>query len=180
MSTHPDTEKAKDNEFHEYSGEEGLHKLADLLKGIHITMMNTVSSDGSISSRPMALQDKTFDGKLWFLTRVSSTKVDEIRQDQHITLTLNDTSNAKYITLKGRASVNQDRSKISELWNPMYKAWFPNGENDPEISVLRVDVAEAEYWEGSSSSLVRGAKYLVAAVTGGKTSVGEAGHVVVR
>ena len=179
MSEHHSTDNAQDNDFHEVRGEEGLNKIADLLKGIHIAMMHTVATDGSISSRPMAVQDKTFDGKLWFLTRVSSEKVDEIQQDQHVTLTLTDKSDAKYLVLKGHASVNQDRAKISELWNSMYKAWFPKGESDPEIAVLRVDVSEAEYWEASSSSLVRGAKYLAAAVTGGKTSIGEAGHVLV-
>jgi general stress protein 26 len=180
MSVPNSNDKAKDNEFHELSGEEGLKKIAELLKGIHIAMMHTVATDGSINSRPMAVQDKTFDGKLWFLTRVSSQKVDEIQQDQHITLTLTDPSNAKYLTLKGHASVNQDRAKIGELWNAMYKAWFPKGQNDPEIAVLRVDVSEGEYWEASSSSLVRGAKYLAAAITGGKTSIGEAGHVLVE
>jgi general stress protein 26 len=96
-----------------------------------------------------------------------------------VTLTLTDTSDAKYLVLKGRASISQDRAKISELWNSMYKAWFPKGESDPEIAVLRVEVSEAEYWQASSNSLVRGARYLAAAVTGGKTSVGEAGHVLV-
>ncbi len=171
--THP----THDKDFHELSGEQGRNKIAELLKGIHIAMINTVAPDGSISARPMAVQDKAFDGTLWFLTRVSSEKVDEIQQDQHVTLTLN--SDAKFLALKGRASVNQDRAKINELWSPMYKAWFPNGQSDPEIAVLRVDIHEAEYWQASSSSLVRSAKYLAAAVTGGKTSVGEAGHVLV-
>ena len=180
MSSTHSTDNAHDNDFHELRGEEGLNKIAELLKGIHIAMMHTVATDGSINSRPMAVQDKTFDGKLWFLTRISSGKVDEIKQDQHITLTLTDKSDAKYLTLKGHASVNQDRAKIGELWNSMYKAWFPKGETDPEIAVLRVDVSEAEYWEAYSSSLIRGAKYLAAAVTGGKTSIGEAGHVLVE
>jgi general stress protein 26 len=172
------THNAHDNDFHELRGEPGLHKIADLLQGMHIAMINTVAADGSINSRPMAVQQKTFDGQLWFLTRVSSEKVDEIQQDQHVTLTLTDKSAAKYLTLKGRATVSQDRAKIAELWNDMYKAWFPEGQTDPEIAVLRVDITEAEYWQASSSSLIRGVKYL--AVTGGKTSIGEAGHVLVE
>ena len=179
MTLESGTRHAHDQRFRELSGEDGLKKLADLLKGMHIAMVNTVARDGSINSRPMAVQDKTFDGKLWFLTRVRSEKVDEILQDQHVTLTLADTPDAKYLTLKGRARINQDRAKIRELWSSMYKAWFPKGESDPEIAVLRVDVTEAEYWQASSSSLVRAAKYLAAAITGGKTSVGEAGHVLV-
>jgi general stress protein 26 len=177
MSLQITTRQAYDPNFRELSGEEGLKKIADLLKGIRIAMINTVARDGSISSRPMAVQDKTFNGKLFFLTRMRSEKVDEIIQDQHVTLTLTDTSDAKYLTLKGRASLSRDRARIIELWSSMYKAWFPQGQNDPEIAVLRVDVTEAEYWQASSSSLVHSAKYLAAAITGHKTSVGEAGRV---
>ena len=61
----------------------------------------------------------------------------------------------------------------------MYKAWFPKGEDDPDIAVLRVDVSEADYWEASTSKVLMMAKYAVAAVTGGAVGVGEAGHVKV-
>jgi general stress protein 26 len=170
-----------DNDAHykELSGEEGQRKIAELAKGIHICMMTTICVDGSMSSRPMAVQDKPFNGTMWFLTRSTSDKIGEVKQDQHVTLTFAEPKDSKYITLKGRASVNQDRAKIRQLWNPMYKAWFPQGEDDPEITVLRVDVSEGDYWEASSSRLVMGVKYLAAAVTGGKVPVGEAGHVAV-
>ncbi len=59
----------------------------------------------------------------------------------------------------------------------MYKAWFPEGEDDPQITVLRVDIHEAQYWEASSSKLIFGIKYLAAAVTGGEVNVGESGSV---
>ena len=81
--------------------------------------------------------------------------------------------------MKGRASLNQDRAKIKELWNPLYKAWFPKGQDDPEITVLRVDVSEADFWEANSSKLIMGVKYLAAAATGGTLPLGEAGHVAV-
>lgn len=163
--------------YQELSGTEGLRKIAELAKGIHIAMMTTVAKDGSMSSRPMAIQDKPFDGTFWFLTRSTSGKVEELEKDQHVTLTFAEPSDSKYIALKGRASVEHDRARVKELWNPMYKAWFPDGPEDPEIAVLRVDVHEADYWEASSSKLVMKAKYLAAAVTGGAVAVGEAGHV---
>jgi general stress protein 26 len=101
------------------------------------------------------------------------------QQDQHITLNFAEPSSSKYLALKGRASVNEDRGKIKELWNPMYKAWFPKGEDDPEIAVLRVDVTEGDYWEATSGKIIMMMKYAVAAATGGKVEVGEAGHVKV-
>ena len=113
------------SEYHELSGEEGLKKISELVKGIHIAMMTTAAKDGAMSSRPMAVQDEPFNGTLWFLTRSSSEKVDEIAQDQHITLCMSQPSDSKYIALKGRASVNQDRSKIKDLWNPHVQGLVP-------------------------------------------------------
>ena len=147
-----------DAEYKELSGEEGKKKIAEVVKGIHIAMMTTVAEGGSMSSRPMAVQDKPFDGTLWFLTRNTSEKIDEIKDDQHITLTFAETLSSKYLALKGRASVSRDRAKIKDLWNPMYKAWFPKGEDDPEIAVLRVDVHEGNYWEATSGRIVMMAK----------------------
>ena len=165
--------------FHELSGKEAQEKIGTLIKGIHICMMTTVAEDGSIDARPMAVQNKPFEGTVWFLTRGSSEKVDEVKKDRHVTLCFAEPSSSKYVTLKGKASVSEDRSKIHDLWNEMYKAWFPKGEDDPDIAVLRVDVSEGDYWEASASKVLFYAKYAIAAATGGSVPVGESGHVTV-
>ncbi len=165
------------SEVKEMSGPEGIKKIGALIKDIHICMMTTLASDGSFDSRPMAMQKTAFDGTVWFLTRGESGKVYEIKDDAHVSLLYSDPGNENYVTAKGRASISHDRTKIRELWNPMFKAWFPGGEDDPQITVLKVDVAEAQYWEASSSKLLYGMKYLAAAVTGGSVQVGESGKV---
>lgn len=160
------------------SGPEGIKKFSALIEDIPIAMLVTTARDGTFDSRPMAVQAKDFDGSLWFLTRSESGKVHEIHDDAHVLLLFVDHSDSKYVSAKGTAHVIQDRAKIHELWSPLYKAWFPSGENDPNIAVLRVDITEADYWEASSSKLVRSIKYLAAAATGGAVEVGESGTVV--
>ena len=168
------------NEVKVLSGAEGLKKIGELIKDVRICMMTTAAGNGSFDSRPMATQEvKDFDGSVWFLTRGESGKVREIEQDDHVTLLYSDPGNHNYVSLKGRASVSKDKAKVHELWNTMYKAWFPQGEDDPSITVLRIDVHEAQYWEASSSKLVFGIKYLAAAITGGSVDVGETGKVTV-
>lgn len=167
----------KDAYYHELSGEEARKKIGGLVKGIHIAMMTTLTGDGKMSSRPMAVQDAPFEGTLWFLTRAGSEKVGELSRDHDVMLTFAEPKDSKYIALKGTGSVSRNPAKVKELWNPMYKAWFPKGEDDPEIAVLRVDVEEGDYWEASGSKVVMLAKYAVAAATGGKVPLGEAGHV---
>lgn len=161
------------------SGSEGIRKIGELIHDIRIAMMTTAAPDGSFDSRPMATQKTEFDGTVWFLTRQDSGKVHEIADDAHVSLVYADPSASKFVSAKGRASVSRDRSKIDELWNPMYKAWFPGGEDDPSIAVLRVKIHEAQYWEASSSKLVRGIKYVAAAASGGKVDIGETGKVTI-
>lgn len=168
------------SEAKELAGPEGLKKIGSLISEIRFAMLTTAAQDGTFDSRPMATQKKEFDGTLWFLTAQDSRKVDEIAADQHVGLMYADPKDQNYVTIKGRAHVSRDKAKIHELWNPMYKAWFPSGEDDPQIRVLRVDVDEAEYWEASESKIVRSIKYLAAAATKGAVDVGTHGTVTVR
>ena len=140
-------------------------------------MMTTANPDGSFDSRPMATQETEFDGTVWFLTHGESGKVHEIADDAHITLLYSDAGDANYVVAKGRASISKDKAKIKDLWNPMFKAWFPNGQDDPSITVLKVDVHEAQFWTATSSKIVRGVQYLAAAVTGDSSKLGEHGKV---
>jgi general stress protein 26 len=167
------------SERKELRGKEGMKKIGELIKDVRICMMTTAAGDGSFDSRPMATQETEFDGTVWFLSRQESGKVTELEKDSHVGLMYADPSNHNYVTAKGTATMSRDKAKIHELWNPMFKAWFPQGEDDPQIAVIRVDVTEAQYWEASSSKLVFGIKYLAAAVTGGKVDVGESGKVKV-
>jgi general stress protein 26 len=41
------------------------------------------------------------------------------------------------------------------LWNPTYRAWFPEGKGDREATVIRVAVERIDYWEPTSSRVIR-------------------------
>ena len=64
---------------------ESIKKLSEMIKDIEIAMLTTAEPDGSLRSRPMATQQFEFDGDLWFFTRASSPKVDEI-EHEHLSL----------------------------------------------------------------------------------------------
>ncbi len=168
----PATETQAPNQAETPTRDEAIRKISDLIHGIRIAMLTTTGTDGSLHSRPMATQQKPFTGELWFLTGLHSGKVSEIRSDAEVALTYVD-GKQTFLSLSGRATVSRDKAKIEELWNPMYQAWFPEGKDDPEISVLRVDVDRAEYWDAPSNAIVRNVQILARALSGGKTTVGE-------
>ncbi len=166
----------------DYSGKEGLKKIAELVKGIKFTMLTTVLEDGTLHARPMATQDldeDTFDGDIYFVTRGDSPKAEEIREDQNVLLSYSDADDGKFISVQGVASLSKDKALIHKYWNASYKAWFPEGENDPAITVIKVRVTGAQYWEANSSRIVRLGQIAIAAITGGKTDVGDTGKIAV-
>jgi general stress protein 26 len=148
--------------------EKGMEKLGSLIKDIRFAMMTTQSCDYKfLHSRPMATQTTDFDGKqLWFFTRESSEKVEEIKQDVHVNVSYADAKSNTFVSVSGRAFLVKDQGKIKELWNPLLTAWFPKGLEDPEIALIRVDLDGAEYWDQPSSKMVQLYGFLKAKLTG--------------
>lgn len=55
----------------------------------------------------------------------------------------------------------------------MLKSWFPEGKDDPNIALLKVDVDQAEYWDAPGSRMVVAFDYLKARITGTAPQLGE-------
>lgn len=153
--------------------EQALKKLGELIKDIKYAMLTTALPDGTLRSRPMATQDESFDGTLWFFTGIDSGKVDEVRADQHVNVSYADPANNRWVSVSGNATVVRDRGTIKEKWSTPVKAWFPDGPDDPNVALLRVAVKEAEYWDTPSSKMVQVVGFVKAMVTGKPYEPGE-------
>ena len=153
--------------------ESPTEKLGALIKDIKFAMLTTVDDDGTLRSRPMATQNGTFDGELWFFTRASSPKVHEIEHEQHVNVSYAQPDDQTYVSVSGKARLVRDAKKNEELWTPAMKAWFPNGPDDPETALLNITVEKAEYWESASSTVVHVIGFVKAVVTGKPYHAGE-------
>lgn len=153
--------------------EEAIEKLNDLIEDINFAMLTTVDTDGVLRSRPMSTQEAEFDGTLWFFTSDNTHKIEEIERDNRVNASYAKPEDNVYVSVSGAASISKDRAKMEELWNPILKAWFPEGLDDPHICLLRVDVEQAEYWDSPSSTLVQIVGFVKALVTGKRADGGE-------
>ena len=137
----------------------GVAKLIELTKDIKITMFTTIDAEGHFVSRPMAHHLVEPDGDLWFFAERGSRVVEQITANSHVGLTL--TSNDTWISIDGEAGVVEDQAKKNELWNSWVEAWLPQGPDDPNVVLLKVDAHTAEYWDtpgGTVASLLSFAK----------------------
>jgi general stress protein 26 len=156
----------------ENNANENLQKLAEKIKDLKTAMLVTAEEDGTLRARPM--QTLKIEGNnLWFLTGANSPKSHEIRHESHVNLTFAHEDDKLYVSVSGIATISRDRQKIEELWSEPFRAWFPEGKDDPNIAVLRVEITQAEYWDTPSSPVVHLIGYAKAVVTGDRYQPGD-------
>lgn len=154
-------------------------KVGELIKGIRIAMMTTAMPDGTLRSRPMATQEAEFDGVLWFFTDKDSAKIHEVEGDSHVNISYVNVDKQHYVSVSGRATVTDDPAKAKELWSAPMRAWFPKGVDDPSLTLLRVDVDQAEYWDSPSSAVVYLIGLAKSTLTGKRYTPGPGEHAKV-
>ncbi len=152
---------------------EAIEKLNELIKDIDFTMMTTIDTDGVLRSRPMSTQESEVTEALWFFTSDQTHKTEEIEKDNRVNLSYAKPDDNAYVSVSGTAEIVHDKAKMEELWNPVLKAWFPKGLDDPHICLMKVNAEQAEYWDSSSSTFVQIFGFVKAMATGQRADGGE-------
>jgi general stress protein 26 len=132
-----------------------LAELTRLIDGIPVVMVTTHAGDGLLRSRPMLLERLEPDGSFIFLTHLSSQKIAEVVRDPRVNLAFVGDKGDRYISVSGTGAATHDEARMRALWNPTYRAWFPNGPDDSDSAILTVRIDRVEYWDVPSSRLVR-------------------------
>ena len=145
---------------------DAIDKIKDLVNAADICLFTTDLATVPLVTRPMATQLVGDDGMLWFLSERASAKNAEIAGDNRVQLFYFNKSNAEYLSIFGEAEILYDKQKIKELWTPLAKTWFTEGEEDPAISIIKVKPLEAHYWDTKHNKMVAMLKILAGAVIG--------------
>lgn len=156
---------------------EAIRRFNELVRDIKFAMFTTEHADGYLRSRPMVTQQTDADGALWFFTGLSTSKVEEIRKHRQVNVCYADPEEQSYVSVNGTGEIVRDREKMKSLWNPLYRAYFSKGLDDPDLALIKVTINEVEYWDSSSSRMVRMAGWVKALVTGDRSAMGERGKI---
>ena len=55
---------------------------------------------------------------------------------------------------------------LTELWNPAVEAWFPDGPDDPNVVLLKVDALSGEYWDSPGGKVATLVSLVKSKITG--------------
>jgi len=156
--------------------EEALKKFKKLVTDINVCMFITNNRDTD-HTRPMATIEVEENGTLWFYTDIRSIKVEEVSAENNVHLAYAHPGKESYIDVWGTASVVTDKQTIVDKWSPIVKAWFPDGINDPNLGLLKVEPIAVYYWDAESGKMVQFFKIAASVVTGKTLAEGAQGKI---
>jgi general stress protein 26 len=153
------------------NSQEGVAKVVELIESSGpIAMITTRATDGTLKSRPMTLQESEFDGELWFFADRTGEQVEEVRLDPQVNVSFG--SSTTWVSLAGKARVVNNLERKRELWNSAVEAWFPEGPESPDVTLICVDGESAEYWESPGGRVATLLSFAKAKVTGDQPDTG--------
>jgi len=157
--------------------EDAVKKIKDFVNDIKVCMFCTNVTHLPFRTRPMSTLEVDEEGNLWFFSAKSSDKNDEIKDNDTVQLIYAKNSDAHFLTITGQATLVHDKAKKDELWNPIVKAYFPGGKEDPNLALIKVKPMAAHYWDTVYGKMVTWLKMATSAVTGNQADVGVEGKL---
>lgn len=148
---------------------QAVETIKELIDGIGTCVIATHTADGGIVTRPMGVQDKDFDGDLWFMTSRDSDLVEQITANDQVNVTF--VGKGTWVSLRGRAELVEDPQRKEELAGALTGAFLQADPKSPEAALIRVNTEAGEYWSSEGAKTVF--ELIKARVTGDRPDAGK-------
>jgi general stress protein 26 len=96
--------------------------------------------------QPMTAFAEPEAGALWFFTRDSTDLAKAVGDGAQAMFIVQAKDQDLQACLGGALSLDHDRARIDKYWGPMVAAWFPEGKDDPRLTLIRMDLSDAAVW----------------------------------
>jgi len=85
------------------------------------------------------------DGRtLWFFTRTDTDLAHRIGEGHEAIFVFQ--GKDLYACLAGELTLSHDEARIAKYWNAVVAAWYPQGKDDPRLTMMQLDCHDAELW----------------------------------
>ncbi len=173
-------EKTPKKNTQNLSAQNAIDKLKELIKSESICFFCTQLTQQPITTRPMSTQKVDEQGNIWFMSSLKSNKNAEIKQNNEVQLFYANNSDYEFLTISGKATISTDREKIYEMWTPFAKAWFKDGKDDADISLIKIAPQSAYYWDTKNNKMISMLQMIASIVTGNAPNDGVEGSLKVN
>jgi general stress protein 26 len=117
-----------------------IDELRERLEEVRVAMVTTIDAAGLLSSRPLTLQRIDDSGSVYF---IGPRDADWAIDTQAVNVALVDEGRT-WVSVVGRAEYVEGTSLLSDLWDEVTDAYFPDGPESAQVMQVHAD--RWEYW----------------------------------
>jgi general stress protein 26 len=98
-------------------------------------------------NQPMTGFREEETGTIWFFTRDDTDFARDVAVGgQSGMFTYQSKDQEVYACIHGDLSIDFDRERLDKYWNPVLAAWYPEGKDDPHLTMIRFDGDDGRIW----------------------------------
>jgi general stress protein 26 len=127
--------------------------------------------------QPMTAFCERDGGQIWFFTRNDTDLARATERGVPAMFIVQAKDQGFQACIGGSLVQEFDSGRMQEYWNPVVAAWYPEGQNDPRLTMLRLDVSDAQVWLSETNPMAFGFQIVKANMTGKEPDVGESAPV---
>ena len=131
-----------------------LPEISEKMRDIDFAILSTRTEGGAVAGRPMSNNRQVeFDGDAYFFTCGDTRTVADIERDPQVGLAYQGKSGMLgvkpfFITVEGDGELIRDKARFAEHWTKDLDAWFKQGVETPDLTMIKVRAKRLHYWDG--------------------------------
>jgi len=103
--------------------------------------------------QPMACYADPEQGAIWFFTKKSSDLVRDTGAGHTAMFVLQAKDQEFQACVEGRLVEEYERDRLEKYWSSTIDAWFPEGKDDPQLTMLKLEMDDARVWASKRGPL---------------------------
>jgi general stress protein 26 len=134
-------------------------------------------TDSHLHFQPMTAFAEPESGQIWFFTKADTDLAKSAAGGAQAMFIVQAKDQDFQACIGGALSTARDAARIDKYWNPMVAAWFPDGKDDPSLTLLRLDAKDAELWISKGGAIRFAWEVAKANLTDSPPDLGNKAHV---
>lgn len=125
------------------SNTEAIDEFWDHLKDRTTVMLGAVGGD---RTQPMTVFAERDNELMWFFTRNDTDLAQEAVGTTDARMIFGSKDEKLFADISGTLSIEHDRGRIDKYWNPVVAAWYPDGKEDPHLTLMKFSPRSGQVW----------------------------------
>ncbi len=110
-----------------------------------IVMLGLIGGEPHHMQPMAAFGDKAADA-IWFFTKTDTDLVRQTGASHDAMVCIMAKDMEFQACIHGVLIPDTERPKMDQFWSPFVSAWYPDGKDDPDLIMMRLDPSDARVW----------------------------------